>query len=64
MKIAEIRQLSVAELKERIAAEVANYNSLVLNHSIAPLENPAQIKFARRAIAQLKTVLRQAEQNN
>lgn len=64
MKIAEIRALSVEALKERLAAEEANYNTLVLNHSIAPLENPAQIKFARRAIAQMKTVLREAELNN
>ena len=37
------------ELAERIEAEVANYNQMVLNHSISPLDNPAQIKsYAER----------------
>ena len=64
MKIAEIRNLSVEELKERIAGEEANYAQMRLNHSITPLENPAQIKEARRNIARMKTVLREIELNN
>ena len=59
MKIAEIRQIPSNELAERIEAEVAKYNQMVLNHSISPLENPAQIKAARRDIAKMKTVLRE-----
>ena len=43
MKIAEIRELkSKGELAERLAAEVAAYDNLVINHSISPLENPTQ----------------------
>ncbi|QFQ13235.1 50S ribosomal protein L29 [Pseudoprevotella muciniphila] len=64
MKIAEIRNLSVEELKERIAGEEANYTQMRLNHSITPLENPAQIKEVRRNIARMKTVLREIELNN
>lgn len=64
MKISEIRQIPVAELAERIANEVAKYNQLLLNHSISPLENPSQIKEARRTIARMKTVLRESELNN
>ena len=63
MKISEIRQIPAAELAERLADEVAKYNQLVLNHSISPLENPSQIKAARRTIAQMKTVLREIELN-
>ena len=63
MKISEIRQIPAAELSQRIADEVAKYNQLVLNHSISPLENPSQIKAARRTIAQMKTVLRELELN-
>ena len=63
MKISEIRQIPEAELSQRIAEEVAKYNQLVLNHSISPLENPSQIKAARRTIAQMKTVLREIELN-
>lgn len=64
MKISEIRQIPAAELSQRIADEVAKYNQLVLNHSISPLENPSQIKAARRTIAKMKTVLRENELNN
>ncbi len=63
MKISEIRQIPAAELAERLAAEVAKYNQTVLNHSISPLENPSQIKDARRTIAKMKTVLREIELN-
>lgn len=63
MKIAEIRQIPAGELAERIEAEVAKYNQMLLNHSISPLENTAQIKAARRTIARMKTVLREVELN-
>jgi large subunit ribosomal protein L29 len=61
MKIAEIREIATNELAERIQTEVANYNQMVLNHSISPLENPAQIKKLRRTIARMKAELRQRE---
>ena len=59
MKIAEIRQIPANYLAERVEAEVAKYHQMLLNHSISPLENPAQIKAARRDIAKMKTVLRE-----
>ena len=63
MKIAEIREIATNELAERIQTEVANYNQMVLNHSISPLGNPAQIKELRRTIARMKAELRQRELN-
>ncbi len=63
MKIAEIREIATNELAERIQTEEAKYNQMVLNHSISPLENPAQIKNLRRTIARMKTELRQRELN-
>lgn len=63
MKIAEIREIATKELAERIEAEVANYNQMVLNHSISPLDNPAQIKKLRRTIARMKAELHQRELN-
>lgn len=63
MKIAEIREIATNELTERIEAEVANYNQMVLNHSISPLDNPAQIKKLRRTIARMKAELHQRELN-
>ena len=63
MKIAELREIATNELAERIEAEVANYNQMVLNHSISPLDNPAQIKKLRRTIARMKAELHQRELN-
>ena len=64
MKIAEIKEMTTNDLVERIEAEVANLNQMVLNHSISPLDNPDQIKNLRRTIAQMKTVLRERQLNN
>ena len=64
MKNAEIRDLSTAELQERINAEVTAYDQKRINHSITPSENPAQIRQQRRMIARMKTELRQRELNN
>ena len=63
MKIAEIREIATNELAERLDSEVANYNQMVLNHSISPLDNPAQIKKLRRTIARMKAELHQRELN-
>lgn len=63
MKIAEIKELSLQELRELIQTERANYTQMLLNHAVSPLENNAQIKAARRNIARLLTVLRQRELN-
>ena len=64
MKLAEIKEMTTNDLVERIEAEVANLNQMVLNHSISPLDNPAQIRNLRRTIAQMKTVLRERQLNN
>ena len=63
MKIAEIREIATNELAERIETEVANYNQMVLNHSVSPMENSSLIKKQRRTIARIKTELRQRELN-
>ena len=55
MKTAEIKEMPTSDLVERVEAEVANYNQVILNHSISPLDNPAQIKQLRRTIARMKT---------
>lgn len=63
MKISEIREMSTADLAERIQVEKASYNQMLLNHAVSPLENNSQIRTARRNIARLMTVLRQRELN-
>ena len=63
MKTNEIKELETKELVERIEAEVGKYEQMKFNHTVSPLENPSQIKAARRDIARLKTELRQRELN-
>ncbi|MDU1905234.1 MAG: 50S ribosomal protein L29 [Dysgonomonas sp.] len=64
MKIAEVREMSDQDLKERLDADRMALDQLVLNHSVTPLDNPAKIKEKRRDIARILTVLRQREINN
>ena len=63
MKNKEIRELETKDLAERIEESVAKYNQMKLNHAITPLENPSQIKTARRDIARMKSELHQRELN-
>ena len=63
MKSNELKGIETKELAEKLETEVSKYNQMKLNHSIAPLENPSQIKAARRDIARMKTELRQRELN-
>ena len=64
MNIAEIKEMSTTDLVERIAAEEVSLSQMIMNHSVSPLENPAQIKQLRRTIARMKTDLRQRELTN
>ena len=63
MKSKEIKELETKDLAEKLETEVAKYNQMKLNHAITPMENPSQIKAARRDIARMKTELRQRELN-
>jgi large subunit ribosomal protein L29 len=63
MKTAEIKELTTAEIQERLEAEKNSLLQMKLNHSISPLDNPLQIKVARRNIARLATELRAREIN-
>ncbi len=63
MKMNEIKELETKDLAEKLETTVAQLNQLKLNHSIAPLENPSQIKAVRRDVARMKTELRNRELN-
>jgi len=56
-----IRELSTAELKERLEEESKQLVKLRLNHAVSPLENPNKIKAYRKTIARIKTELRKRE---
>ena len=61
MKTSEIKELTTAEIQERLATEKEHIVRMKLNHSISPLDNPLQIREARKTIARLNTELRQRE---
>ena len=63
MKIAEIKNIETKELVEKIENAQAALDTMKLNHQVSPLENPSQIKAARRDIARMKTELRSRELN-
>lgn len=64
MKIAEIRDLTTPELKERLEVELKAYEQKKINHSISPLDSPAVITKSRKEIARMKTELRKRELEN
>lgn len=61
MKAKEAREMSISDLQERIEAEKANLEKLKVTHAVSPIENPANIKFARRDIARMVTVLHEKQ---
>lgn len=63
MKTAEIKELATKELVERLEAAKVALNRMEINHSISPLDNPAQIKQSRREIARMMSELRKRELN-
>ena len=59
MKSAEIKDMSIQDLQERIEAEKAKLSQLKVQHAVSPVENHSIIKKSRRDIARMLTILRQ-----
>lgn len=59
MKASEIKDLSIEDIKAKLAEEKANYAKLKVNHKVSQLESPLAIRKARKYIARLATVLNQ-----
>ena len=64
MKASEIREMSVADIRERIEIEKANLDTMKINHTISPLEDTSKIAKARRDIARMMTILAAKESQN
>ena len=62
MKASEIREMSIADIKERI--EKANLDTMKINHTISPLEDTSKIAKARKDIARMMTILAEKESQN
>lgn len=63
MKKEEIREMATADLSERLQQMEKEYLQSRMNHSVSPLDNPAQLTVDRRMIARVKTELRRRELN-
>ena len=62
MKSAEIKNLSVEEIQNKLTEAKVAYQKLTLAHRISPVENPIQIRDLRRTIARLNTELTNKQQ--
>ena len=61
MKNSEIKTLSVAELKEKIASEKEALRKIQFAHKISSIENPMRINQTRKLVARLSTELKAKE---
>ena len=61
MKQSEIKDLSAAELQEKLNQTKKAYAALKMAHAISPIENPLQIRGVRRTVARLATELTKRE---
>ena len=57
MKANELRDLSEAEIRQRIAEESRDLTDLRFRRSVAGLENPIVLRHKRRDIARMRTIL-------
>ncbi len=58
MKSSEIKELSTAEIEERIDTEQNLFVRMKMNHAVSPLDNPNKISETRKIVARLKTELK------
>lgn len=61
MDLKELRQLTSAELAEKAQQLTQELFNLRFQLGTGRLENPMQIRKAKRSIAQVKTILREVE---
>ncbi len=61
MRVDEIRELTVDDIKARVASLEEERFRLRFRSASEPLENPLRLRTIRRDIARLKTVLGERE---
>ncbi len=57
MKPAVIREMTKAEIIEKLDIERTQWVKMKLNHAVSPLENPMKIRVYKKTIAMLETEL-------
>lgn len=61
MKVNEIRNLSAAEMDEKVAGLKEELFNLRFQLATGQLENPARIREVKKTIARIKTIQREEE---
>jgi large subunit ribosomal protein L29 len=61
MKAVELRQLSLEELKKRLADEQESLANLRFQLATSQLESPVKVRLVRRDIARLRTMIGEKE---
>ena len=61
MTTSEFREMSIADLQDRIQVEKNRLDTMKLNHAISPLENTSEFKKVRKDIARMLTILAEKE---
>jgi large subunit ribosomal protein L29 len=61
MKVLELKDLSIEELKRRLSDEQENLANLRFQLATSQLESPIRVRLIRKDIARIQTVLRQRE---
>lgn len=63
MKMAEIKDLALGELRKRLTDEEESLSNLRFQLATSQLESPIKVRTVRRDIARLKTLIRQKERS-
>ncbi len=61
MKANELKELSAAELEQKLAELKQELFNLRFQHAVNQLDNPMRMKAVKRDIARVKTIIRQNE---
>ncbi|MDA8596421.1 MAG: 50S ribosomal protein L29 [Flavobacteriaceae bacterium] len=61
MKQSEIKELSTADLQEKLEALKKDYTDLKMAHALTPIENPMEVRALRKTVARLATELTKRE---
>ncbi|MBE6905461.1 50S ribosomal protein L29 [Marasmitruncus massiliensis] len=64
MKASEMRELSAAELTQKLSDLKAELFNLRFQHAINQLENPMRLNAVKKDIAKIKTLIRANELKN
>ena len=61
MKKADLSQLSLSDLQEKLKEEQASVAKMKFGHNITPVENPMRIPQGKKNVARMMTEIRKRE---